>query len=400
MLRRLLFRIAAVIVALLAAELLLLGLRTLSPRIDYALSPPWLRITVPDPTLGVRPSPYYPEHDEWGFRNDHVPDECDVLAVGDSMTYGYGAPPTGAWPQQLAARTGLRIYNASFGGYGPCEYLALAKRGLRLHPRVVVVGVFPSNDLVDAYESTWLADRAPQLRPDDDALRRRIEAARHDAPLGAAAHRILAEGGAPTDWPLHRFLAEHGSLWGLMRACLQISTPDDSFRGAGNHGDPFMTASARHGRVAWPDADRTVFLPPALFMLKLDRRDPRIADGERILHEALAAIRTAVGEAGAHLAVLVIPSKQVVYADRLATMTGPNAAALETVVAREREVIASLLRFLADEDFTTVDATQALRAALDAGDHPYPESDDEHPNAAGYAAIASALVPLVQRLAQ
>ncbi len=45
-----------------------------------------------------------------------LPSEARVLALGDSLTFGYGATPPESWPAQLAGITGWQIDNAGVNG--------------------------------------------------------------------------------------------------------------------------------------------------------------------------------------------------------------------------------------------------------------------------------------------
>jgi lysophospholipase L1-like esterase len=42
--------------------------------------------------------------------------DARVLALGDSLTFGYGAPPDASWPVKLGALTGWQIENAGVNG--------------------------------------------------------------------------------------------------------------------------------------------------------------------------------------------------------------------------------------------------------------------------------------------
>ncbi|MGJ7527236.1 GDSL-type esterase/lipase family protein [Variovorax sp. GB1P17] len=42
--------------------------------------------------------------------------DARVLALGDSLTFGYGAPPDAAWPVKLGELTGWQIENAGING--------------------------------------------------------------------------------------------------------------------------------------------------------------------------------------------------------------------------------------------------------------------------------------------
>ena len=117
----------------------------LSP-VDY-LSPTLVR----DETLGIRLPPGSSGHDAWGFRNPRVPERADIVAVGDSHTYGNCARMAESWPSQVARISGQTVYNLGMGGYGPNQYFHLLKtRGLSLKPKVVVCGLYFGDDFDNA----------------------------------------------------------------------------------------------------------------------------------------------------------------------------------------------------------------------------------------------------------
>lgn len=73
--------------SLCAVELALQLACLVSPRLWMALAP-WRASVVDDPRLGLRGSPDFPEHDAWGCRNPRVPETTQIVAIGDSQTYG------------------------------------------------------------------------------------------------------------------------------------------------------------------------------------------------------------------------------------------------------------------------------------------------------------------------
>ena len=50
-------------------------------------------IMLPDPVIGFRGNPGFPGHDRLGFNNAFVPEQADLVAVGDSLTYGVIGSP-------------------------------------------------------------------------------------------------------------------------------------------------------------------------------------------------------------------------------------------------------------------------------------------------------------------
>jgi hypothetical protein len=85
-----------------ASELTLAGLSWVFPTVETLLTPGQIPLSIKDEKLGWRPNPRTPGHDPIGFRNENVPEDVSVLAMGDSQTYGVGVSREQAWPQQLA----------------------------------------------------------------------------------------------------------------------------------------------------------------------------------------------------------------------------------------------------------------------------------------------------------
>lgn len=98
--------------------------------------------------------------DAQGFRNpDPWPDEADILAVGDSLTFGYGVGVEESWPALIAQRFPEKeIVNLGLIGAGPQQYLRIHETfGVPLSPDLLLVGLFVGNDFWDAeLFETWL----------------------------------------------------------------------------------------------------------------------------------------------------------------------------------------------------------------------------------------------------
>ena len=102
--------------------------------------------------------------DGHGFRNAWPwPARADIVVVGDSLTFGYGVSDAEAWPAILAQNLpSARVINLGLIGAGPQQYLRLYETfGIPLRPTVVVVGVFVGNDFWDAdVFDRWVASHA------------------------------------------------------------------------------------------------------------------------------------------------------------------------------------------------------------------------------------------------
>jgi lysophospholipase L1-like esterase len=102
--------------------------------------------------------------DGYGFRNSWPwPEKAEIVAVGDSVVFGYGVDVNQAWPTILAKNLpGNRLINLGLVGSGPQQYLRVYETfGIRLHPKLLLVGFLVRNDFWDDYMfDLWLKSGA------------------------------------------------------------------------------------------------------------------------------------------------------------------------------------------------------------------------------------------------
>jgi hypothetical protein len=387
------FRVFALLIGLLLCEGILSLTAALSPRVQYHLSPPWERVVVPDTLLGHRMSPYYPGNDESGFRNAAVPDSCGILAIGDSCTYGYAAAPSKSWPRQLETLCGQSAYNMSCGGYGPCEYSALLDRGLALKPTVVLIGVHPGNDFSGAFRSAYVDRRFPEAQSRDERVLHQLRVASQNGPLrGTEAGLVPSLAMRTATGGLWVWISDHSSVYAILRELrfrLGNGGYTSPFREDEPPQDTFELAAARPGRIPFcgNEGCRTVFLDPSFFASSMAVTDPRIAEGFRIACESLVQMHERCGTQRRCI-IVIIPTKNMVYEHLVAATESDFPEKFHSAVDHERQITIALERFLSENAIEYVNTTKSLRGALAMGGRPYPQSDDMHPNAMGYAAIA------------
>jgi lysophospholipase L1-like esterase len=122
-------------------------------------------IAVPDPTIGHLHKPnavgtlsgrdFHVTHrtDAFGFRNPWPwPERIDIVAVGDSLTFGYGVADNQTWPVVLGqALPDQNVLNLGLIAAAPEQYLRVYDRFTQgLKPRLLLVGLYPANDFWDA----------------------------------------------------------------------------------------------------------------------------------------------------------------------------------------------------------------------------------------------------------
>ena len=402
----------------------------ISPAVAQVLVSPWVTVppTIPDPSLVYRPNPEYPEHDARGFRNPAVPDRAELVALGDSMTYGVGVAPKESWPRQLATLAGRTMYNISYGGYGPVHSLLLWDEALSFQPHVVIEAVYVGNDLFDAFDLVYGHGRRPDLRTPDGALQAAVRVEELREPIARRVNRLwlspssnaLEAPGEPTRrgedphppdrlgsadalpaaserhpsrgstgrW---RWFEERSSLYALLRRTrFTLSRTVDEHRQPADREwrDAFDYAARHPGCCQIFDDGRFRTVMAGRYRLAaLDLGDPRIQEGLQITERALEQMEISARSKGIRFLVLLLPTKEMVFLDRWDKLP----AELKVVTANEEVVLERLRSALRARQIEYLEGLPVLRAALAAGRQPYPESRDGHPNSVGHEVLARAL---------
>lgn len=343
---------SSLVLALLAAEGLLHAFPTLVPievravNNDRGVAHPVLgHVMRPGSSSVITTRDFAQPHniDAHGFRNEHEwPESADVVAIGDSLVFGYGADVEQAWPQRLARATGQSVINLGLIGASPQQYQRIWETyGRELHPKTVLVALYPGNDFWDADQfEKWLASGTDinylewrdYGRPSVEEL---------DGMRG----------------PLRIWLRKNVHLYSLLRL-------------------------ARNGIVARMDAELPVIvnlpdggpmrLDPAYVTEKALRATPDDPVFGIVL-DSLLEIERSAAAIDARLIVLIQPTKEAVYARHAGVPVFRPAAAL--------------VRALREHQVEVVDLYDAFAAEAEAGARLF-WATDGHPNADGYRLIA------------
>lgn len=380
------FIIVSLVLGLLVCEAALRIAAGYSPFLRYQLSPPQTRNAVPDRVLKFRMSPYVPGHDHRGYRNETALDHADILALGDSWTYGLGAYADGTWPRQLQALSGRSVYNAGVGGYGPCEYLGVLDELAALRPAVVLVGLYLGNDIGDAYASVYLLRRCSNFATSDPAVLRAMEQADRSSTLRELAAQlgdVRPEAPGPAD---------RIALYRLLRAMQYQLTTRSLLPNREGRPATFEAAAAQPFRVPMqsPREFRTVFRDPRLDVLAVDLDDPRMAEGLRITLAAVEQIRSKAASLGSSVLVVLLDSKPYLMSEPMGQQDTLGVRFARLIELEER-VKTFVSAGLTERGIAFVDTAPDLKRELARGSMLFHDTDDTHPNAKGYEVIARAV---------
>lgn len=318
----------------------------------------------PDRDLGYRLSSEFPEADTAGFRNS-ASAKTEILALGDSHTYGNNVGPQDSWPAVLSRESGLATYNAGVGSYGILAYHAMLTSGCLPQARAAIVALYPANDfalggsnclIIDDPSPFWQAEAAalglvwPELKKSCDEL----------------------EGISLNDW-----LEVNSAIVGSVRAAVR-----------GRQGLP-------------PDKPRYDFTDSVQPLLakrvkKHSRNTDFASHGMAAMFANFERLAAAWGKLEAFtVGVMIVPSRErVVYGyfdtrNRLGELPSAFVQHMQNQIILEKRCIQVLSDAGIPYREALPEVLDAFAAELQAGRAFYPAQDDGHPLEAGYASYAA-----------
>ena len=366
-----------------AAVLLSLGVGTILCEVGarFVLNPAdYLSVTtLPNPILGMTIAPNSPGFDSWGFRNPSVPETVDVVTVGDSHTFGNTAKMDEAWPSVVQRETGLTVYNMGLGGYGPNQYYqVLTTRGITLRPKLVVCGLYMGDDFENAFSLTYGFDYWSSVRTSrwgkvegdiwgDLQPPGAVKSVRNWLSRNSMVYRLVV----------------HGPALSALKGRLQTRLADTTE-------DPSVTT--------FQSADGTVreAFRPIRVAAGLDQSRAEVGEGMRLTFHFLREMNLACRKSGCTFAVVIIPTKETVFAEHLQSASGLNLKDRIDAVIRNEEIAKTVLEdVLEDAGIPYVDALPALRRSIGQRLY-YPGPADMHPGPNGYRVIGETVAAFVR----
>src|SRR5258708_2785318 len=229
--RKFLFPLCSFIVGAIAIELILQLVAFAAPR-RYALMLGKVPPRINDQRLGARPNPDFPGHDKRGFRNQTIPSEIAVVAMGDSQTYGMGVKREEAWPKQMEALSAQPVYSMACGGWGPTQSLLLFDEAIALHPKVIIEAFYDGNDLYDSFASVYYDQQLADLKTTDQSEIKTIREAEERNTLKNEVDSLFGRSDGPAvpnksrtqlKSRVKEFLGDHIRIYQLLMALMNYS---------------------------------------------------------------------------------------------------------------------------------------------------------------------------------
>jgi hypothetical protein len=356
-----------------------------------------LRIWLPSPNtplsdavLDVRARPGG-EYDSRGFRNLKAVDQADIVAIGDSQTFGYKALRIESWPAQLETISGKAVYQLAHVGWGPAQYRALLPTALSLKPKTVVVGLYAGNDLLGSVDQVYRLAYWTPYRDSSFVYSTDITDTLIDTSIA------LDDGYAP------------GSFWNKFTRFRQIARGysrifeilDADFAYAWWQSPLGETPEERKNRFdtllqSHPglgirlEGITGTILSPSYRYPAVDLTNATTKEGWRLTKSFLREMHDGTKEAGAQLLIVFIPTKEMVYLEsaRMASTTIPG---FEEYEWAERNLSSAVTDFCITEKIDCVFPLRDMAIELNKSIPLYERINNGHPIVGGYRIIAETI---------
>ena len=314
---------------------------------DNSDTPPG-EFLIRDPVTRIRARPLFRRargggqgpNDILGFRNRSVPNTADIIALGDSMTYGNNALMEQTWPghlRQTLAREDISVYSMASSGWAAVQYLDMMKHAVLFDPHVVVVAFYTGNDPLESFQMTYASDYWNWLIPDSTL--------------------------SSSDLPKVNFPPPESEQW------------DVTFR----------------------DGVHAVFTPK----LRLASNDssPVVRAGYRRMEKSARLMADMAQQVGCEILFTIIPTKELVYALKVRDESIAPPADYQRLVTQEREYIRIFSNTLGNiEGARYIDVAEPLQRAAMGNVNLYPDNSNSHPVAEGYRVIGEEISKHVKAL--
>jgi len=303
-----------------------------------------------------------------------------VVMIGDSYLEGYTVALSRRAPevaQAMLQPLPVEIVALGTGGYSTDqELLWLQAEGLRYRPDLVVV-LFAGNDIWFNNRRTYPRGGKPVFKIAGDSL------ALNNVPVPRPRPSIDSVASQPTPlWlSMKRAIGLHSRLVRLARRMVRR---DPWFRGLGGHEAPSTSPATEESASA-----------DSLYSVFADRLTPQADTAVLVTERLLARMRSMTRAAGAELAVMLVPGREVLYPPGAPQSQGFSAAApygdKDRLSRRFREICAAAGVRCVDPTAHFVSAAQALPPGELLI---FPE--DGHWNERGHAVAGASLADLVR----
>ena len=334
--------------------------------------------------LGYVLSPDMREIDEHGFRNNPLP-SIDVVAIGDSHTYGINVRSDGAWPKQLGYKLKQNVYNFGVGGYGVLHYQYLLEKSIEMQPGVILLGLYLTNDLNDickgrVSKSQYWKSRAKAYNFDRSICPETDNVGRGSRVATRKTKRDI--------------------LWSWLTENVAITSIASRYYSDYDALKIIEKGDIENGIVVNDGKIKTVL---GIERIKahasyIDMSRPHVQAAKEVLKKILTEAKNNAKAKNIRFGVLFIPSKERVLFNYLTQMEYELPEVYGELVKNEDALKDDISVFLNKAEIPFIDVLPGMEKALLKYGNIYPANDNGHPIETGYKIYAESAFDLYQSI--
>lgn len=344
--------------------------------------------SIKDSALGHRPNPDHPDHDKNGFRNENAPGTIDVLAMGDSQTYGLTVSSEQAWSAQLSELTDVNTYNMSMGGWGMTHLRMLFSEAIALSPEKIVVGFYSGNDLYDAFSHVYKQGQLEGMKSNDLVTRELIESLEATESYASLVSKVAGDAILPKPKSfilrLRYFLSNYSAIYYILGKIRRYLNKDRAWVS--------ILQLAKENKFDYFDEGSVQAVFQSAYRLKaLNFEDIRIREGLRISLECIKWMKEEAARHDINFYLLMIPTKEYAFNQEVLSREKVLSRDYSILVAHEETFMEQSKLFFKTHGITYIEAVQEMRILINKGRSPYAANVNGHPDEHGQRVIAEAV---------
>jgi len=373
--------IVSLIISLIILEI---GLRNFTPYPSYR---------VEHEKLGFVMNPNISEIDENGFRNKKLT-SVDIVALGDSHTYGYNVSSDNSWPKLLGRKLKKNVYNFGVGGYGILQYQYLLSKAIELNPKVILLGLYLANDLNDictlVSSNKYWESRAKEFHINSSVC----SEIKPNSALGTYAHK-------KSNISIGKWLKENSAIISIVSKYYDRFSTHKRINVRGlNAINKTEKVGATNAEVINDGKIKTMIAFGRIKVNKecMDMNSPHIQMGYEVLKEFMLEAREKTELNNIHFGVLFIPSKARVFYEYLKQRDHCLPEEYEDLKNNEDELKVMTSVFLENIGIPFIDVLPDMENALLKHGDIYPAWENGHPILIGYEVYAENAFNLYQQI--
>jgi len=392
----LLSKLTLLCLSFVATIILIEGMLLVLSRANVIVTFPDTQELLEDDELGKRTPTDAQGHDARGWRNETALDQADIVAIGDSQTWGVNATLAESYPSVLSQLTGHSVYSMAQGSYGAVQYRVLSEQAIDLSPELVVIGLYFGNDFADAYSIVYgdyahedLRDLSFDMTAITQTIDERAELLQPDELATINQQPVQSNMADFTLWER----VQSGTYIGKFLTNMGVFDVLDTGESQQQADLNMLKVEASPELLGYyQDGNVQTFFTPAYRQLVVDTESPIIQEGIRISKQQYADIHELLSASDIELLVVFIPTKESVYAPFVESLSDR----FTLLVEQEAQIHDEMADFFDDNAIAYIDTLPVLQQAVADGIQLYPPTFDGHPIGLGYRVIAEVVASTIR----